>query len=133
MKLVELCVDGNLDDLLTTTQGRLADAYLVSGRTTEARVIAEDLVARHPSAPENIDRFKRHMTEFLTLAAGGPSEYTGREMAAVHKGMRITNTEFDAMVGDIKVSMENVGIARTEMRELLAIIESTRKQIVEKP
>lgn len=63
MKLVEVCVDGNFDDLLTTTQERLADAYLASGRTSEARVIAEDLVARHPSAPENIDRFRRALVQ----------------------------------------------------------------------
>jgi hemoglobin len=73
------------------------------------------------------------MIEFLTLAAGGPSQYTGRDMTAVHKGMRITNTEFDAMIGDIKVSMDKVGIGRREMRELLAILETTRKQVVEKP
>jgi hemoglobin len=84
------------------------------------------------ATPENVERFKKHMTEFLTLAAGGPSEYTGREMAAVHKGMRITNSEFDAMIGDIKVSMDNVKLGRREARELLAIVETTRKQIVEK-
>lgn len=63
MKLVEVCVDGNFEDLLTTTQARLADAYLAAGRTAEARVIAEDLVARHPSDPENIDRFRRALVQ----------------------------------------------------------------------
>jgi hemoglobin len=84
------------------------------------------------ASPENVERFKKHMVEFLTLAAGGPSQYTGRDMTAVHKGMRITNTEFDAMIGDIKVSMDNVGLGRREAREVLAILETTRKQVVEK-
>jgi hemoglobin len=82
--------------------------------------------------PENVERFKRHMVEFLTLASGGPAEYTGREMRIVHKGMNISNSEFDAMVGDIKISMDKLGIASREKRDLLAIIETTRKQIVEK-
>lgn len=82
--------------------------------------------------PDNLDRFKRHMIEFLTLATGGPASYTGRDIAAVHKGMRISNNEFDAMVGDIKTSMDRLGIARREERDLLAVIETTRKQIVEK-
>jgi len=82
--------------------------------------------------PENIDRFKRHMVEFLTLASGGPSQYTGRDMRTAHKGMRISNTEFDAMVGDIKTSMDRLKIPVREKRDLLAIVETTRKEIVEK-
>jgi hemoglobin len=83
------------------------------------------------ATPAQVDQFKRHMVEFLTLAAGGPAEYTGREMREVHRGMRITNNEFDAMIGDIKTSMDRLGIATREKRDLLAIIETTRKQVVE--
>jgi hemoglobin len=89
-----------------------------------ARIIADPRV--------NVENFKVHMVQFLTLAAGGPAEYSGREIGAVHKGMRITNNEFDAMVGDIKASMDRLGIATREKRDLLAIIETTRKEIVEK-
>jgi hemoglobin len=81
--------------------------------------------------PQNIARFKRHMVEFIALAAGGPTNYTGRDLRALHQGMRITNAEFDAMVGDIKVSMDRLGVGTREQRDLLAIIETTRKQIVE--
>ena len=81
---------------------------------------------------QNVARFKQRMVEFLALAAGGPSQYSGRDMKEVHEGMRITNNEFDAMVGDIKTSMDKLGIKPREKRELLAIVETTRKQIVEK-
>jgi hemoglobin len=84
------------------------------------------------ATPERVDALKRHMVEFLTLAAGGPSEYTGRDVRDVHHGMKITNSEFDAMVGDIKASMDRLGIPTREKRDLLAIVETTRKQIVEK-
>jgi hemoglobin len=83
--------------------------------------------------PDNIQHFKQHMVQFLTLAAGGPAEYSGREIAAVHKGMRITNNEFDAMVGDFKVSMDALHVGAREKKDLLAIVETTRKQVVEKP
>ena len=82
--------------------------------------------------PQNVQNFKQHMFEFLALAAGGPSQYTGRDMNQVHQGMRITNNEFDAMVGDIKTSMDRLGYAAREKRDLLAIIETTRKEVVEK-
>ena len=81
--------------------------------------------------PENIEVLKKHLTEFISLAAGGPATYTGRDMSVVHKSMKITNSEFDAMIGDIKVSMDNLRVASREKRDLLAVIETTRKQIVE--
>jgi tetratricopeptide (TPR) repeat protein len=58
MKLVEVCVDGGLEATMYTAQAQLADAYLKAGRGNEARVIAEDLVAREPWEPANIDRFR---------------------------------------------------------------------------
>lgn len=79
----------------------------------------------------NVTHFKARMVEFLTLAAGGPVKYRGRDLRESHKGMKITNNEFDAMVGDIKTSMDKLEIAPREKRDLLAIIETTRKQIVE--
>jgi hemoglobin len=82
-------------------------------------------------SPENVDRFKQHMVEFISLAAGGPAQYTGRDMHTIHDGMRISNAEFDAMIGDIKASLDRMNIARPEARDLLAIMETTRKQIVE--
>ena len=40
-------------------QAQLADAYLEAGQAAEARVIAEDLVAREPWEHAHIDRFRR--------------------------------------------------------------------------
>jgi tetratricopeptide (TPR) repeat protein len=54
-----VCVDGGLELEMYAAQERLADAYLSSGQAAEARVIAEDLVAREPWEPEHIDRFRR--------------------------------------------------------------------------
>ncbi len=59
IKLVDVCVDGDLDDVLLVAQADLAEAYLVAGRAFEARVIAEDLVSRAPGDAANVDRFRR--------------------------------------------------------------------------
>jgi tetratricopeptide (TPR) repeat protein len=58
-KLVEICLDGGLEATMYETQAQLADAYLDVGAGAEARVIAEDLVAREPWEPAHIDRFRR--------------------------------------------------------------------------
>ena len=59
MRLVEICVDGRLEATMSSAQAQLADAYLASGAGEEARVIAEDLVAREPWERANVERFRR--------------------------------------------------------------------------
>jgi tetratricopeptide (TPR) repeat protein len=59
LKLVEICVDGGLEAIMYETQAQLADAYLEAGQGAEARVIAEDLVAREPWEHAHIERFRR--------------------------------------------------------------------------
>jgi tetratricopeptide (TPR) repeat protein len=59
MRLVEICVDGGLEATMYSAQGQLADAYIAAGAATEARFIAEDLVAREPWEKENVERFRR--------------------------------------------------------------------------
>ena len=62
MRLVEICVDGGLEATMHSAQAQLADAYLTVGAGVEARVIAEDLVAREPWDRANIERFRGALT-----------------------------------------------------------------------
>jgi len=80
--------------------------------------------------PQNVAVLKKHIVQFLSLATGGPARYEGKEIQATHAGMRITNPEFDAAVGDLKATLDKMQVPNTEQKELLAIIESTRPQIV---
>ncbi len=59
LKLVEVCVDGGLEQAMYDAQEQLTDAYLAANQAAEARVIAEDLVAREPWEAAHIDRFRR--------------------------------------------------------------------------
>jgi tetratricopeptide (TPR) repeat protein len=61
LRLVEICVDGGLEATMFEAQAQLADAYLSSGQAGEARVIAEDLVAREPWDRAHIDRFRKSL------------------------------------------------------------------------
>jgi tetratricopeptide (TPR) repeat protein len=58
-RLVEVCAEAGMDEELREAQADLVDAYLESGLGAEARVIAEDLVARDPQAADNVDRLRR--------------------------------------------------------------------------
>jgi len=59
MRLVDVAMEGGLEATLYDAQAQLADAYLNESRGLEARVIAEDLVAREPWNRANIERFRK--------------------------------------------------------------------------
>jgi tetratricopeptide (TPR) repeat protein len=61
-KLIEICVDGKLESAMQDAQAQLADAYLQTGQAAEARIIAEDLVAREPWETAHIERFRRALS-----------------------------------------------------------------------
>ena len=82
------------------------------------------------ATPENVAQLKKHLVQFLALATGGPAKYDGKDMKTSHAGMKITNAEFDAALGDLKASLDKLQIPNKEQKELLSIIESTRPQIV---
>jgi hemoglobin len=80
---------------------------------------------------EQIKTMKTHIAQFLALATGGPTKYEGKEMTEAHKALHITNAEFDAAIGDFKATLDKLGVAKEEQKEVLAILESTRPQISE--
>lgn len=82
------------------------------------------------ATPQNVEKLQKHFAQFLSLATGGPARYEGKEIKASHAGMRISNAEFDAVIGDLKASLDRIQIPNKEQKELLAIVESTRPQIV---
>jgi tetratricopeptide (TPR) repeat protein len=59
LKLVDVYVDAGLDDRITAVQEQLADAYMDDGQPAQARVVAEDLIARAPDVEVNVQRLRR--------------------------------------------------------------------------
>jgi hemoglobin len=84
------------------------------------------------ATPEKVEALKLHITQFVAVATGGPTLYEGERVAEVHKGMKITNAEFDASIGDLKATLDTLKIAAPEQKELLSVFESVRPQTVEK-
>jgi tetratricopeptide (TPR) repeat protein len=90
LKLVEVCVDGGLEATMYETQAELADAYLATGLPAEARLIAEDLVAREPWERAHIDRFRRALImlkvpepdSLIAVRLSGQEPFTARDVFA---------------------------------------------------
>jgi hemoglobin len=82
--------------------------------------------------PENVERVKKTAVELVGMVTGGPQKYTGKSMKEAHKGMEITQAEFDAFAADCKASLDKFNVPAKEQDELMKIIASTAPDIVEK-
>jgi hypothetical protein len=54
-------------------------------------------------------------------------------MKTTHQGMTITDAQFNALADDLAVVLKKYNVPKNETTELLAIIASTRKDIVGLP
>lgn len=99
------------------------------------RLLVNDILNANPAIDEARARvpkagLKYRVTELVCQAAGGPCTYTGRSMMESHQHLNITEREWDAMVDDFKKSLAKFQVPEPEQMELIAILESTKKDIV---
>ena len=78
------------------------------------------------------DKLKRHLTMMMCNVTGGPQKYEGRSMKEAHAHLNITAKEWDVMIADFKTTLDKFEVPVKEQGELLAIVESTKKDIVTK-
>ena len=57
----------------------------------------------------DVDRFREKFIEHMCLAANGPCQYTGDTMLDVHKGMKITESDFNLTVDLLINAMTRAG------------------------
>lgn len=86
---------------------------------------------RYKVAPDRVVKMKREMIEQISQASGGPLKYTGPDMKKVHKGMGITDAQFNAAAAHLKKAMEKNKVAAEDVKHVLDAIGSYRKDIVE--
>lgn len=99
------------------------------------RVVDNAILNANPAIKEARDRVPRaglkyRVTEMVCQATGGPCKYTGRSMKEAHAHLNITQKEWDALVVDFKASLAKFKVPAKEQEELLAIVNSTKKDIV---
>ncbi|HLW46757.1 MAG TPA: group 1 truncated hemoglobin [bacterium] len=99
-----------------------------------ARVGADKRINRFFAAavadPARMARLKTNLVTLVCQASGGPCKYTGKDMKTAHKGMAITNADFDALVQDLVGALNKFKVPAKEKSDLLALLGPMRPQIV---
>lgn len=86
---------------------------------------------------ENIDvnALRNSQTAFVTFAFGGPNHYTGKQMRAAH-GSSVKNGlndhHFNLVAAHLKGAMEELSVPADLIAEALAIVETTRSDVLNK-
>jgi hemoglobin len=74
---------------------------------------------------------KNKLVVLVSQVTDGPLKYGGRSMKEAHKGMGITNAEFDAAIADFKKALDKNEVKPAEAQDVVRLIEGTRNDIVE--
>jgi hemoglobin len=78
-----------------------------------------------------LEALKKNLADQVCEVAGGPCKYAGKDMKSAHKGMKITDAQFDSLVNDLKLAMAEAKVGDAEQQELLAKLGPLREDIVE--
>lgn len=123
----------------TSSTPMVKSLYDRIGGREKVKAIVEDIWNNHAKNPIVKDRFagsdpayvKKRVFEIFAAATGATDvEYKGMDMKSAHKGMNISEMEFNAVVDDVLAACEMHKVAQKERNEVLAILWSVRKDIV---
>jgi hemoglobin len=104
--------------------------------------VANDLLPRLQGDPQlgrfwahrgadGVAREKQLLIDFLCATAGGPMYYRGRDMALCHRGMRISESDWSILLGHAAATLAKFRVPEAEQREVVAFVQSLKKEIVE--
>lgn len=116
--------DDQLFARLGGTEGvaRLVEAMYI-------RVLADTELASF-FAGADMTRLQRMQFEFIASALGGPVSYSGAELQAIHAGRGIAPHHFSQFVGHLAAAMEDSGVAKEDIDNMLGRMAMYRDRIV---
>jgi hemoglobin len=92
--------------------------------------VAKDTRINARFANSDIPHLEQMLTEQICAGTGGPCKYTGKNMKEAHTGMKITEDEFNALVEDLKKSLDKFKVPAQEQQDLLGVLGPMKPDIV---
>ncbi|MCF6336923.1 MAG: group 1 truncated hemoglobin [Gammaproteobacteria bacterium] len=98
------------------------------------KVLADDRISRFFDGVD-MDKQAAKQKAFLTMAFGGPNNYTGEDMRKGHAHLverGLNDSHFDAVVENLGATLKELGVADDLIGEVAAIAETTRNDVLGK-
>lgn len=96
------------------------------------RVIADDRVNSFFEGV-NMDKQATKQKAFLTMAFGGPNNYTDRDMKEGHAHLLekgLNDSHVDAIIENLGATLREMGVAEDLISEVAAVAETTRDAVL---
>ncbi len=79
----------------------------------------------------NMNRQHNKQKAFIGAALGGPEPWTGKDMRTAHKNLDgLNDSHFDAIAGHLQSTLEELGVAKDLIAQVMAIVGSTRDEVL---
>jgi len=98
-----------------------------------SRLMADSQLGRfwQNRGEDGINREKQLLIDYLCTSAGGPMLYVGRDNKTSHRGMGISDSDWDIFIAHLNDTLDVFQVPQQERSDLLGFIDSTRADIVE--
>ena len=80
---------------------------------------------------DSLRKERQVLVDYLCAAAGGPVNYSGRDMKTSHEGLGISESDWDVFAKHAVASLEDLGVPQREKNDVLALASSLKGDIVE--
>jgi hemoglobin len=90
-----------------------------------------DRGGKHKLGPAETAHLKEQFVKLASFVSKGPLKYDGKSMKEAHKGMGITDAQFDALLLHMRTALEKHGVKPDDTATVMKAVEATRKDIVE--
>jgi hemoglobin len=80
---------------------------------------------------DGVQREIQLLIDFLCHNAGGPVLYTGRDMKTSHKGMRITEEDWAALMLHLHATLDHFHVPAAEKDAVVGFVQNTKGDVVE--
>ena len=118
------------DDTLFADMGGQAGIDAIV-EASVANYLADDRI-KNILAESNMDRIRAEFKIQFCQVAGGPCRYQGHDMTEAHRGLHLTNADFNAVVEDLQAAMDKTGVPFAVQNRFLARLAPMQRQVVSK-
>lgn len=78
----------------------------------------------------NIAIQKAKQKAFLTVAFGGPNNYTGKNMRDAHKHMNLSDKHFNAVAENLVSTLNELNVTQPHIDEIVSILNGAKSDIL---
>jgi hemoglobin len=93
------------------------------------KVLTDDRISRYFDTLD-MDLQRAKQKAFLTYAFGGPSQYSGKDLRRAHADMHLSEADFDAVMGHLGDTLEELGVPAPLIGEAAAVALSVKNEVL---